>query len=328
MAALGLREVGIELDPWACATRTAAGHLTVRADVAQLPLHRMAGKTRGLIFSPPCGTFSAAGKGEGVGDLPLLHQALDDLAAGRDTRAQLASACSDPRTPLVVEPLRYALDLHPEWVALEQVPSVLPLWRHIARILRTRGYSTWTGILNAADYGLGQVRRRAVLIASRVREAAPPAPTHSEIGAHDLFGGYTPPWRTMAETLGWGYIRRPAPTVTGGGTATGGAEPFGNASRRAMLAAMGDPQHWAWARPAPTLSGTVGHVGGKHARGHLNLDPGDAAKLQGFPDGYPFQGNKGRVALQIGNAVPPLLALHVLSAATGINLSDAEQVAA
>lgn len=153
-AILGLREVGFELDPWACATRAAAGHLTVRADVAAMPTARMKGLLKGLIASPPCGTFSAAGKGEGVGDLPLLHQALDDLAAGRDTREQLAASCSDPRTPLVVEPLRYALDLRPEWIALEQVPAVLPLWRHIARILRTIGYSAWAGILNAADYGV------------------------------------------------------------------------------------------------------------------------------------------------------------------------------
>lgn len=318
-AALGLREVGIELDPWACATRAAAGHLTVRADIAALPLHRMTGRIRGLILSPPCGTFSAAGKGEGVDDMPLLHQALDDLAAGRDTRATLAAACSDPRTPLVVEPLRYALALRPEWVALEQVPAVLPLWRHIARLLRALGYSAWAGILNAADYGLGQVRRRAILIASRVREAAPPEPTHSELGGVDLFGVYTPRWRTMAETLGWGYVQRPAPTVTGGGVETGGAEPFGTASRRAMRAAMGDPRHWAWQRPAPTVSGAVGHVGDKQAHGHLNLSAVDAARLQGFPECYPFQGNKGQVALQIGNAWCPPAAMAVLGAAAGID---------
>lgn len=65
-AALSLRELGVELDPWACATRAAAGHLTVRADVAALPTNRMREKIKRLIGSPPCGTFSAAGKGEGV----------------------------------------------------------------------------------------------------------------------------------------------------------------------------------------------------------------------------------------------------------------------
>lgn len=316
--ALGLRELGIELDSWACATRAAAGHLTVRADVAAFPVKHLADRFSGVVFSPPCGTFSKAGKQEGISEMALLHQAIEDLAAGRDTRGLLRAQCSDPRTPLVVEPLRYALAIRPEWVALEQVPAVLPLWRHMARILRGNGYSAWAGVLNSADYGVGQVRRRAILIASRVRQAAPPRPTHSETGGHDLAGTYTPQWRTMAETLGWGYLNRPAPTVTGGGTATGGAEPFGNASRRAMRAAMDNPGHWAWGRPAPTLSGTVGHVGGKSARGHLNLERAEAARLQSFPDGYPFQGSKGAVALQIGNAIPPLLALHVLSAATGI----------
>jgi DNA (cytosine-5)-methyltransferase 1 len=292
--------------------------MTVRADVAAFPVQHLAGKFRGLIFSPPCGTFSAAGLREGIGDMALLHQALDELAAGRETRTELAARCSDPRTPLVVEPLRYALAIRPEWIALEQVPAVLPLWQHIARILRSLGYLAWCGVLNAADYGVGQVRRRAVLIASRVREVAPPTPTHDETGGEDLFGSDTLRWVTMAEALGWGYTQRPSPTVTGGGVATGGAEPFGNAARKAMRAAMENPGRWAWARDAPTLSGTRGHVGGKQARGHLNLDRADATRLQGFPDGYPFQGNKGQVALQIGNAVPVPLALHVLSAATGI----------
>ena len=207
--ALGLREVGIELDPWACATRAAAGHLTVRADVAAFPVRQFARRgerpaRRGADLPPPCGTFSAAGKGEGVGDLPLLHQALDDLAAGRDTRGELATACSDPRTPLVVEPLRYALAIRPEWVALEQVPAVLPLWEHIARILRAEGYSAWTGILNAANYGVPQTRQRAILIASRVRAVAPPEPTHAkEAEIETLFGPGRRRWVSMAEALGW-----------------------------------------------------------------------------------------------------------------------------
>ncbi|MFD0638440.1 DNA cytosine methyltransferase [Catenulispora yoronensis] len=66
-AALGLRELGIELDPWACATRAAAGHLTVRADVATLPTTRMRNKIKRLIGSPPCGTFSAAERAKASG---------------------------------------------------------------------------------------------------------------------------------------------------------------------------------------------------------------------------------------------------------------------
>ncbi len=401
-ARLGLREAGIELDPWACATRLAAGHLTVRADVAAFPVAHLRGRMRGLIFSPPCGTFSAAGKGEGIDDLPMLHQALDDLAADRDTRVKLTAACSDPRTPLVVEPLRYALAIRPEWIALEQVPAVLPLWRHIARILRALGYSAWAGILNAADYGVPQTRKRAILIASRVRAVAPPEPTHAKAAEPDtLFGSGRARWVSMAQALGWGATERPVPTVTAGGGNTGGAEPFPTRARE-ILAGERDRGAWVlhtnrdqrpdgsrqtadpYGGPAPSLTGKSGgqwvlRVGDQvratartldepagtlffgHQKnevrwtaerpattvcatdriakpGHRDREGGEAqfedsvritieeaAALQSFPADYPFQGTKTARFLQVGNAVPPLLALHVLSAASGVPIPEEHQ---
>ena len=443
-AALGLREAGVELDPWACATRAAAGHLTVRADVSTLPTARMAGRIRGLIASPPCGTFSAAGKGEGIDDLPLLHQALDDLAAGRDTRAQLAASCSDPRTPLVVEPLRYALALRPQWIALEQVPAVLPLWRHIARLLRAVGYSAWAGVLNAADYGVPQTRKRAILIASRVRTVAPPQPTHAKVAEPEsLFGPGRERWVSMAQALGWspalatgvvntrgerstpggnefsptgpswaltektrswvvrtnsgngyahdyerdigeaspsitsrtgrwkvvpgaggfaqGYERdceEPSPTirqqaqswvlrsgqsVAGEGRAERGlGEPAVSITGRADLCSWGlrnNTQTNAAVRSLDEPAGTLffGHPRDVVAPVPEEQGPGgqepvritiqEAAALQSFPADYPWQGTKTQAFLQCGNAVPPLLAAHVLSAASGVPFTAATQPA-
>lgn len=230
---------------------------------------------------------------------------------------------------LTAEPMRWHHDLRPEWIAMEQVPAVLPLWQQYAEILRGWGYSTWAGVVNAADYGVPQARQRAILIASQVRAVSAPAPTHARdpLG-DDLFGSCLPRWVSMAEALGWGYVARPAPVVSGGGTYTGGPEPFSSTSRAAMRAAMENPGHWAWRKPAPTVTGTVGHVGGKQAGGHLNLSIPEGAKLQTFRPDFPFQGNKGEQSLQVGNAVPPLLAAHVMSAASGASFRRTSQVAA
>jgi DNA (cytosine-5)-methyltransferase 1 len=117
----------------------------------------------------------------------------------------------DPRSILTVEPMRWATLLLPEWIALEQVPAVLPLWEHMARRLRAQhGYSVWTGLVYAERYGVPQTRQRAVLLASRAREVSEPVATHrryyppghryAESGNGD---GHLPRWVSMAEALGW-----------------------------------------------------------------------------------------------------------------------------
>ncbi|MFC7899731.1 DNA cytosine methyltransferase [Streptomyces griseoincarnatus] len=331
LRALGLAEVGVEIDPAACATRAAAGHRTIRADVAAFPTAQLRGKVTGLIASPPCQTFSAAGLRAGNDDMDLCHQGLDDLARGNDTRPALRTACADPRSLLVVEPLRFALDLRPDWVALEEVPAVLPLFEHTARLLAGVGYSTWTGVLNAADFGLAQTRRRAFLIASRTRPALPPEPTHADGGTPaDLFGDGLPTWRTMGDVLGC----PPSEVITRGNHTTGGSRfpttgPSWALTGRARSWRLRSGQGWksgpgrsvgstgrlerVIGEPSFTITGTANRckwVGdGVEER---NLTLGEAATLQSFPSDYPFLGSRTSQFQQIGNAVPPLLATAVL----------------
>lgn len=175
---VGLSDVGIELDPWACATRAAAGHATIRADVATYPLDHLVGLVWALIASPPCQDFSRAGKRGGVN--------------GRTGH-------------LTSEVMRWAEALRPVWIACEQVPDVLPIWREYVWRLQQLGYSTWAGLLNAADFGVPQTRVRAFLLAHRERPALPPEPTHCRGGREaGLLVPALLPWASMAEALEWG----------------------------------------------------------------------------------------------------------------------------
>ena len=318
---------------------------------------------------------------------------------------------------------------------MEQVPSVLPLWQVYAAELRRMGYSAWAGTCNAADYGVPQTRVRAILIASRVRQVSRPEPTHYDPRKGDQLWGT--PWVSMAEALGWGATGRPVPTVTAGGTATGGADSLARGGREALEAER-DAGRWAlridaqrnasvrsatapapalkfghsaaemqWvlhtnrdqrpdgsrqtadppAAPAPALTaksggqwvvksfrnnnnnnacersvdepagtlffgqrsnwaawtverpattvqgdpriGRPGHKGresggeSQFAVDSVRITVREAAILQSFPPGYPFQGTRTAQFRQVGDAIPVLLAEHVLSMATGIKRLEA-----
>src|SRR5690606_16247200 len=113
---------------------------------------------------------------------------------------------------------------------------VLPVWEAYAEVLRAEGYSVATGNLHAEQYGVPQTRKRAILVARLNGEAKLPTPTHSRYynrTPEKLDDGVLP-WVCMADALGWGMTARPSMTVTGGGSATGGAEPFGNGARKSM----------------------------------------------------------------------------------------------
>lgn len=68
------------------------------------------------------------------------------------------------------------------------------------------------------------------------------------------------------------------------------------------------------AEPAPA------HTEDTDAPEPIRITAREASLLQTFPADYPWAGNKGQVFGQIGNAVPPLLAGHLLAPHLGITL--------
>lgn len=199
--------VGIEHDMAACRTAMAAGHQRVRADVATWPLEHLRDRVTGLIMSPPCQAWSAAGDRRGELDREAVFARIASFAAGRTPDAV---RWHDERSSLTAEPMRWAVELRPRWIALEQVPAVLPLWQYTAELLRKLGYRAWSGVLSAEEYGVAQTRRRAILLANLDHPVGPPAPTHQPYRAGqvpldqpDLFGEALPPPVSMAQALGW-----------------------------------------------------------------------------------------------------------------------------
>lgn len=329
------------------ATRDAAGLATIHDDVWTL---QPDGAATGLIASPPCQTFSKAGKGAGskaLGD--VLRGIRDGYYHDIDHLRFLGEEVGDERTALVLTPLHYATQYDYEWLAWEQVPTVRPVWEACAAELERLGWDAWAGILNAEQYGVPQTRKRAFLLASRHGDVAPPTPTHSRYYSRtpDKLDVGVAKWVSMAEALGWeprGYMR--SNYGTGGDASKRGerllAEPAPTVTSKV------DRNRWVWLRgnqitsttgtyyqrqahlPSPTITGVVrswdwtdGSEAPKGTGRKVQVD--EAAVLQTFSADHPWAGGRTSACLQLGNAVPPRLALHALAAAAGI---DAREVAA
>ena len=206
-------------------------------------------------------------------------------------------------------------------------------------------YEMTSDILNCADYGIPQCRKRLVLhgirkdIYNLLKENDPsfslslPPATHAE---HPGDGSALNPWVPS------GIAFTGLPRITAGEAAPNGfpnhetnaLAPI-NLQRIQFIQAHGGsrdclPEHLQLpchkkenvgytgvygiidpAIPAPTMtSGCITYSKGRY--GHPTqpraISVREAARLQSFPDTYVFSGSRGQAALQVGNAVPPLLA--------------------
>lgn len=324
---LGVEPQGIERNPWAVATAMKAGHRVWQTDVDDLDPVDAAGEfpARLLLGSPPCPQFSAAANNHGAENLRELLAAVELMGMGTpvDSVVQAVRERRGIDAALSLEPLRWALALRPRFIALEQVPAVLPLWAAYANRLRGLGYSVATGVLRAEQYGVPQTRRRAILVARdqpATAELGPvqlPAPTHSRYWERNptrLDGeaaGEAPvqPWVSMHDAIGWGYLNRPSPTLV---SQSGGGPRLLDGGAR------------TWAKVAEAIDAGL-FVRAPHRqglpvnRGDLSTCPvDDGAVLQSFPRGYPWQGSLTQQTKQVGNAIPPKLAGAVVGAVLGV----------
>lgn len=202
------------------------------------------------------------------------------------------------------------------------------------------GFTIKAAVLNAADYGAPQTRKRTVVVGWNEKQVSaplfPPVPTHA---APDL-KSHLPAWRTVRDVIadldepkgteireGIGphnlhFGRNPTPKSLARYRAV---PPGGNRFDLMRNALHITPGCWVrktsggtdlfgrlwWDRPSVTIrTEFFKPEKGRylHPDKHRPITHREAARLMGFPDDFVFKGGKTDIARQIGNAVPPDLA--------------------
>ena len=251
----------------------------------------------------------------------------------------------DPRNALVSEVARLTEEISPTAVMIENVPGLAnkgrPLFDDLVARLEKAGYICNWDVLQVADYGVPQMRRRLVLLAGKGFKIEMPAASHSRTG---LDGKSR--WLTVRDAIG--NMREAVPFVDA--VATGGAHladwhvvrKLSDANRERLSQAkvgasgMETPDHlrppchrggysgfsnvygrMVWDEPSPTITagcttlskGRFGHP--EHLR---TISLREAALLQTFPDNYHFETDAFERACEIvGNALPCVFAEAVAS---------------
>lgn len=118
-----------------------------------------------IVGGPPCQGFSLLG---------VQHRRVVEMTTGK--------ILDEPRNQLWKEYLRVVRDVEPHAFVMENVPPLLKSAEFLAFVseVESSGYELVRAVLNAADYGVPQRRKRAIVIGSRVGRPWLPWPTHCE----------------------------------------------------------------------------------------------------------------------------------------------------
>lgn len=234
----------------------------------------------------------------------------------------------DSRNKLYIELLRVINDKNPKYFVAENVPGLCSIGGYesdedkkenkgkvLKKILEDfekageKGYHVKFKILNAADFGVPQNRRRVIILGTRKDMkhtlGHPEKPRNARnLTVADAISNMPPPikWRKWIEL-------KQGPLVVGGVY-----NHYGTKHKVKLNGFLGN-RPVDWDKPSPTITGRGGGTGGPviipHPEGHRRMTVREYAKLQSFPDEFIFYGSPTSQYRQIGNAVPWPLAYHV-----------------
>jgi DNA (cytosine-5)-methyltransferase 1 len=331
--------LSVEVDGTACETmRANAGHKVQEADVttitgADLRSWASLGSDDPLVIvgGPPCQPFSKAAYWLEDG---AEAQWRKDRAAGvkRERPAAPSAPRADDRRSLVEHFTRLVVEADAGGFVFENVPAVLhprnrPIVEGLEREMREAGYETTRLKAIASSFGVAQHRERVFVLGSRTRQPDAPQPTHDGKGEglSDLLPAVTcreafaaindeaddepeivvrGTWERHLREIppGWNYKFHTA--------WAGHPTPTFEAERRFWnFLLVLDPEKPSWTIPA-----NPGPWVGPFHWEHRRLSTPEMAVLQGFPADYRFAGSRRERVRQIGNAVPPAMASHMVRA--------------
>lgn len=283
--ALGLEQAGfnhvalVEIEPPACDTLrlNRPKWNVIEDDVHAFSATPYKGQIDLLAGGVPCPPFSIAGKQLGAND-------------ERD---------------LFPEALRLVAECDPRAVMIENVrgifyPKFDEYRSKVLECLHQMGYKTWWQLIQASDYGVSQLRPRAILVGIKQPWAdsfiwptphpgeAPTVGTllHDAMAANGWEGADE--WAANANGI--------APTLVGGSKKHGGADLGPTRARK------------AWEQLGVDGGGLVDEAPNSGFKGNPRLTVGMAALVQGFPFDWKFSGRKTAAYRQVGNAFPPPVA--------------------